>query len=344
MILDNISVKDASFRFHDEVLNLLTNACSGHPDICSLEELGRSEEGRRLVGIRLGRGPLKACLLAGAHADEPVGPESLRTLILKGLEGRDRLGSLFERYTLYIVPHVNPDGEERNRGWIEAWPDPEAYLKHAVRELPGRDVEFNYPAKRIENGAVSGWLASNAPYHLHMSLHGMGFSDGAMLLIEKNWTYRTGTVQEGFTEAARLAGLRLHDHNRKGEKGFFYIAPGFTTTPEGTAMRTYFRSHGDETTAALFGDSSMEFVRSLGGDPLCMVTELPLFIVDGPFEPFIPTAYLAFKSELPEIRLALQRGDNVDDRLARYGLNHVPIAEAVRIQLRTIELGLEAVE
>ena len=67
--------------------------------------------------------------------------------------------------------------------------------------------------------------------------------------------------------------------DRNGEKGFQYIGPGFTTTPEGQAMRAYFKSIGDEQTVSLFRDSSMEFVRKLGGDPLCLVTEIPLFYV-----------------------------------------------------------------
>jgi hypothetical protein len=175
-----------------------------------------------------------------------------------------------------------------------------------------------------------------------MSLHGMGFSDGAMLLIERNWTYRTEALQAGFAEAAAAAGLRLHDHNRKGEKGFFYVAPGFTTTPEGAAMRRYFLSHGDPETASRFGDSSMEFVRSLGGDPLCLVTELPLFLIDGPREPMRPTAYLAFKDSLPEIRLALERGESIAPWKERFGLHPLPLETAVRLQRTAIELGIAA--
>ncbi len=108
-------------------------------------------------------------------------------------------------------------------------------------------------------------------------------------------------------------------------------------------MRTYFLSHHEPETAALFGDSSMEYVRSLGGDPLCLVSELPLFIVDGEADPGYPTGYLEFRSEWPEIRLALQKGCRVTDRLEKYGLNPLPIADGVSLQLRALELGLETV-
>jgi hypothetical protein len=292
----------------------------------------------------MGLGPARVSLMAGAHADEPVGPETLRTLVLGILAAPDAHRRLLDAFTFLVVPHVNPDGEERNRPWMEVWPNPAAYLRGAARELPGRDVEFSYPARRPENAAVSDWLSANGPFGLHMSLHGMGFSDGAMLLIERNWTYRTERLQERFTVAVQSAGLRLHDHNRKGEKGFFYVGPGFTTTPEGAAMRAYFRSRGDDETASLFGDSSMEFVRSLGGDPLCLVTELPLFLVDGPSEPQRPSAYLAFRDELPRLRASLEAGDGMGESTKRYGLRCVPVETAVALQMRALELGLETVD
>ena len=46
-----------------------------------LREIGRSREGRPLPGATLGDGPLRISLIAGAHADEPVGPRALERLI-----------------------------------------------------------------------------------------------------------------------------------------------------------------------------------------------------------------------------------------------------------------------
>jgi hypothetical protein len=321
----------------------ITECCLANPDRARTEIIGQSEEGRPVLAAIVGTGPKHVSLLAGAHADEPVGPDTLRRLIPTLLDGKEDHAAVLDRFTFFIIPHVNPDGEARNRGWIDAWPDWKAYTEHVVRELPGRDIEFGYPDLRHENRAVSKWLAAHGPYALHMSLHGMGFSDGAMLLIEKNWSYRTEALQGGFAAAAAKLGLRLHDHNRKGEKGFFSIAPGYTTTPEGVAMRTYFQSHGQAETAALFQDSSMEFVRSLGGDPLSVVTELPLFVIEGQAEPGIPTSYLEFRARLPEVRLALARGEDVAAEVKRFGLNPLPISEASALQLTALNLSLQTV-
>ena len=233
--------------------------------------IGTSEEGRPIEAFVLGDGPKRASLLAGAHADEPIGPITLR-----------RLAEAPEGFTLFVVPDVNPDGAARNRAWFDRWPDLDAYRAHRRREPPGRDVEFGYPAMRPENAAVSAFLAEHGPFDLHMSLHGMGEADGALLLIDKHWIDRTAELRSAYAAALRDAGLPLLDRDRGGEKGFSYIGPGFWTTPESDAMRAHFAE--DPETARCFHRNSMEFVRSLGGDPLCLVTEIPLFVDERPVE------------------------------------------------------------
>ncbi len=333
----------ATFRDHEAVGVSIREACAAHADVASFYVLGESEEGRSIYGVVLGEGPRRVSLIAGAHSDEPVGPETLRTFILESLRRREDFAALFEAYRFVIIPHINPDGEARNRAWMTHWPDLAAYLRHVHRELPGRDLEFGFPGMRVENRLVADFLRQYAPFGLHMSLHGMAFSEGAMLLVERHWAGRTQPLRDGFARAAHAAGLRLHDHNRKGEKGFFYIEPGFTTTPEGAAMRAYFEALGDPAMAARFHDSSMEFVRTLGGNPLCLVTELPLFVVDRhePHEAGHPAAYLAFQKRLPELRLHAARNEDLSDAEASFGLQPLSLAVAMRLQLGALALGLK---
>ena len=328
-----------SFRDHGATIRSLRDACEEHGDLAVFEVLGESEEGRPLCACILGRGRRAVSLVAGAHADEPVGPETLRTLVPALLRQRDAFADLLDAYQFVIVPHVNPDGEARNRAWMDEWPDAGAYLKHRVRELPGRDVEFGYPSMRVENELVTGLLRRYAPFVLHMSLH-------AMLLIERHWTFRTQSLRDRFVDAAHRLGVGLHDHNRKGEKGFFYVEPGFWTTPEGAAMRTYFEAQGDSETAARFHSTSMELVRSLGGDPLCLVTEVPLFVLERQEEhqPGVARTAQRFGEEKAELTLRLERGESVDERLAAYGVRAVPVERAMQLQLTALEAGLHAVE
>lgn len=342
-VTELLSGQTVTFHDGEAVRDALRGACQRAPDLARFHELGRSEEGRPVDGVVMGRGDRTVSLIAGNHADEPVGPETLRRFVVGVLAEPERWEALLSRFRFVVVPHTNPDGEARNQGWLRLWPDVEAYIAGAVREPPGRDLEFGFPAMRRENRLVSDFMRQHGPFALHASLHGMGFAEGAMLLVERHWTFRTDALQAAFASAARAEGLGLHDHNRKGEKGFFYVGPGFSTTPEGEAMRTYFRARGDDAMAARFHDSSMEFVRRLGGDPLCIVTEVPLFTVrrHEPHVPGVPAAYLGFKDVLPEIKLRLRQGRSVAAELRAWQVHPVDPTAAVRVHLRTLEAALK---
>lgn len=263
-----------------------------------IDAIGRSESGRPLHGIRVGRGPLRASITAGAHADEPVGPRAAVLLARALAEGREPWAlRLADAATFWIVPDANPDGAADNAAWSARPGDFAAWLARSRREPPGRDVEFNYPrhardrATRPENLAIADFLRSaGGPFHLHLSLHSMAIADGAWLLVGPEWTDRArrGGLLDAFAASACARRLRLHDADRRGDKGFHRIAPGFATTPNSRAMAEHFLRRGDRGTAALFRPSSMEFVRSLGGDPLCLVTEVPSFVPDLPWADCTP--------------------------------------------------------
>lgn len=333
-----------TFRTHEKVRPALEAACRSSGSWAAFYEIGRSEEGRPLDAVVMGRGPRTVLLLAGAHADEPVGPETLRWMICEGLQRLDLLQPLLEQFRWIVLPHINPDGEARNRTWTERWPSLEAYLTGSVRELPGRDLEFGYPDLRAENRAIATFLEAYAPFDLYVNLHSMGFAEGGLLLIERHWSFRTAALQQAFANAVQAVGLDLHDHNRQGEKGFFYLGPGFMTTPEGEAMRTFFEAQGDLRTAASFRESSMEFVRHLGGDPLCLVTELPLFVVrHRPSPPGVPVAYLEFREQLPALRMQAEKGQSLEEARRLFGLRALPLPVAMRLQLQLIGFALETI-
>ena len=308
----------------------------------AVRTIGISEQGRPVLGAVIGTGSRHATLIGGAHADEPVGPETLRLLIVSATRPEAALAAVLRQWRLWVVPHVNPDGERANRAWIERWPSVDAFLGHVLREPPGRDLEFGFPSMRPENAAVAAFMARAAPVRLHASLHGMAFAEGAALLIERGWVTRTARLRRAFSAAAAACGVGLHDEDRCGEKGFHYMRPGFATTPTGAAMRAHFRAAGAPETAALFHDSSMEQVaRSAPGlqAPLCLVTEVPLFRVARR-----GGGYTALRTRLPELTMRAQRGAPVTEELARFGVEPVDPRAAIRLQLRAIELGLAATD
>ena len=259
--------------------------------------IGRSRQGRSIQAFVLGTGPLRISLIGGCHADEPVGPAMLERLVnfLGRLPRTDRL---LAELRWHIVPHVNPDGAVENAAWSDFTlpttdhrnaPDKAydlvTYVQRVVRELPGDDIEFGFPRHdgdvdaRPENLAVAHFLQPGAPFHLHASFHGMGLAPGPWFLLEPSWAERTVSMRDSLRQLVELMGYRPMDLDRKGEKGFHRIDEGFSTRPDSQAMIAHFEALGDAETAALFRPSSMEFVRSLGDDPLTLVSEMPLFLV-----------------------------------------------------------------
>ena len=324
-----------------------------------LHPIGRSRDGREILGGVFGgggHGGLRISLIGGCHADEPVGPAMLRRLsaFLAALPPDDPLRT---GATWYLVPHVNPDGEERNRAWSEVTLpaaghrgaedriyDLPLYLRHVVRERPGDDVEFGFPQgeddaeARPENRAVASFLAAGAPFHLHGSFHSIAFATGPWFLIEPAWVERTATMREALRERVQALGYRLFDVDRGGEKGFRRIDEGFSTRPDSVSMRRFFEERGEPETAALFRPSSMEHVRSLGGDPLTFVSEMPLFLrplEDGETGRPDDPSFRAWRARLAVLSDGEVRQEG--------GARGMPIRDQMRLQLGFLQESLRAV-
>ncbi len=318
--------------------------------------LGHSRKGQTIEGYRLGRGPLHVSLIAGCHADEPVGPAMLRRLVAF-LIGRPENDPLLTAIIWSIVPHVNPDGEARNAAWSASTVpaidhlgredrayDLSLYMNHVLRERPGDDMEFGFPrdagdtGARPENLAVARFLAEGAPFHLHASFHGISFTPGPWFLIEEVWIDRTVGLREALRRRVREMGYQPFDVDRGGEKGFRRIDEGFTTRPDSRSMIRWFEERNDPETAAKFRPSSMEYVRSLGGEPFTMVSEMPLFL--RPLEPGETG-----RPDDPHFRAFLDRiagrsAGEVRAEMERSGVRGMPIRDQMRLQLEFLNQAL----
>ncbi len=265
--------------------------------------------------------------------------------------------ALLTDYQWWIVPHINPDGAARNSRWqTESAPayDLADYLLRSVRELPGDDIEFGFPRDaedadaRPENRAVyDWWRTSDEPFDLHVSLHGMAFAAGPWFLIESAWQDRVGRLKERCATRVAELGYELHDVERQGEKGFFRLERGFCTRPDSRYMREHFLALGDEETAGKFRPSSMETIRALGGDPLTLVSEMPLFItpgVGGTLGPPDPAAE-EWKERIAGWKAGLLAGEaasGVSQDAAKEGLVPMRVADQMKLQWMLIASGLEA--
>lgn len=326
-------------------------------DLPAPTEVGRSRAGRPVPAWVMGKGPIRVSLIAGNHADEPVGTRFLRKL-LAFLAGHPDAGQWLERFTWLIIPHVNPDGAEANRGWTDA---PEAfslprYLAHVYREPPADDVEFGYPvlglqgAKRPENAFVYDcWRKFGPTFHLHASLHSMAISFGAWFLLEPTWIERTAPLRQACAEQVRQLGYPLLKLDRGGEKGFFFVAPGFGTRPNFRSMRDYFLAREDAKQAAHFHPSSMDSIRSLGGDCLTLVSELPHFLLPPVDQKaaWPDPGYRQWKDRLDRWKAELKLGRKLPEEVARsahdLGLRPMPIRDHMALQWGMIRHGLQMV-
>ncbi|HTQ80101.1 MAG TPA: peptidase, partial [Thermoanaerobaculia bacterium] len=195
-----------------------------------------------------------------------------------------------------------------------------------------------------ENRAVAAFLAAGAPFHLHASFHGMFFASGPWFLLEPAWIDRTGPLRESLRRQVAAMGYAVYDVDRQGEKGFTRIDPGFTTRPDSRAMAAYFLALDDPETAEKFRPSSMEYVRSLGGDPLTLVSEMPLFLTPPPS----PGTGLESYGD-PALRAALSRlaltasPEEFRDEAARRGLRGMPLRDQMRLQLAYLDAAIAAV-
>lgn len=335
----------------EEILDLAGSA----PDP---EVLGSSRQGRSLLGYHFGRGPLGISLIAGCHADEPVGPDLLDRLA-SYLSAVEHDHPLLESATWFLVPHANPDGDAANAHWttrtIETTDhrgrsdrgfDLALYARHVVREPPGEDVEFGFPrdaddrAARPENRAIADFLRRGAPFHIHGSLHGMAFAPGPWFLIERAWIERTQIMRDNLRRRVDDMGYGLLDWDRQGDKGFDRIDEGFSTRPDSRAMIEHFRRLGDEAMASLFRPSSMELVRSLGGDALTFVSEMPLFLHPDPL--ILSADRTVFKSWLTDV-VSLDDPDLIKRRFDEAGIRPMPIRDQMRLQLAFVEEAIKAV-
>ena len=319
---------------------------------------GSSREGRPISAFQFGGGPFGISLIAGCHADEPAGPRLLRHLV-SFLCQLDKSHPLLKGFNWWIVPHANPDGEAANRRWhneTDACYSLPRYLQHAVRELPGDDMEYGFPIEgqanplRPENAFIYDlWKKAGQPFRLHASLHSMAFSFGPWFLIDPDWAERSDIIQEQCKNKARELGYPLNDIDRSGEKGFHRISEGFCTRPNSQAMQAFFLERNDPKTAGLFHPSSMESIRSLHSGCLTLVSEMPFSLIpnesrsmDWPNPDYEKWQRLMGGWKM-ELLSGKKREEEVLQEANHLGLRPMPVADQMRLQWELVKSGVRQV-
>ena len=304
------------------------------------ESIGLSRNGQPLFAMSFGSGPRNVSIVAGCHADEPVGPMTAQAL---PAIVREHFPHLLKTHRFFVIPQINPDGADANRPWFDDSPDFATHIQRAVRETPGDDIEFGFGANgegRPEPIATMAFLREHGPFAAHFSLHGMPFAEGAWFLICREWAGRAAPLMDLLAQFCRHRAVPFHDMDRHGEKGFTRLRPGFSTTPTSEAMRAYFHGRGENSLAARFRPSSMEFAQSISEDPLCMVSEPPLFLATAVKSSPANPSYLQVKKAIEETAQTEDRTAALKGIAQRLGIVPFPLPRQMELQAAMVVSAL----
>ncbi|MCM1282315.1 MAG: M14 family metallocarboxypeptidase [Muribaculaceae bacterium] len=123
-ILDNMSVVPTDKNYSYRLLTLVVEELLAKYPYMEVGTAGRSVMGKDLLYLRLGKGPVEVCYNASFHANEsittPVLLKFAEDLMREYVSGGSVRGvyprQLFEEFSLYLVPMVNPDGVDLVNG------------------------------------------------------------------------------------------------------------------------------------------------------------------------------------------------------------------------------------
>jgi hypothetical protein len=104
-------------------------------------------------------------------------------------------------------------------------------------------------------------------------------------------------------------------------------------------MIAFFEARGEPEMAAKFRPSSMEYVRSLGGDPFTFVSEMPLFLRPLPPGDTGRPDHPVFRAWLE--KAALARPDEIPGEMEKAGVRGMPLRDQMRLQLSFLEKALQ---
>ncbi|MEA3315822.1 MAG: M14 family zinc carboxypeptidase [Campylobacterota bacterium] len=118
------------YKTYKQTSKYLENAVKEHPDVITIQSIGKSWENRDIIlatiSLNIENADLKPALLytGTIHAREWIGNElaiSFISYLLSQYKSNPRVLEILKKNTLYIVPCLNPDGFEYSRKHFSFW-------------------------------------------------------------------------------------------------------------------------------------------------------------------------------------------------------------------------------
>jgi len=112
---EHISASNPYALRHVELKQRLESFLKAFPDLIRIEPAGKSVEGREIFLASMGHGAERILIWSQMHGDEPTATCALIDLLQYfGAHHREPwISAILEKYTLLIIPMLNPDGAER---------------------------------------------------------------------------------------------------------------------------------------------------------------------------------------------------------------------------------------
>lgn len=96
-----------------QINSWMAQLATDHPDLCKLEKVGTSFEGRTMNLLTLGSGGADKpgiFIDGGIHAREWISPATVTYMVNELVTNRDTYSDLLSSVNFYVMPSINPDG------------------------------------------------------------------------------------------------------------------------------------------------------------------------------------------------------------------------------------------
>jgi len=164
----------------------LRRIVAAHPEIASLEEYGKSKEGRPLFALKLSdnvaqdENEPELLMTSSTHGDELISVEVLFGILdslVDGYATNDRLTQMVDGHELYFIPVVNPDGYTRKS-------------RYANGVDPNRDYPWPEQPSRNPNECIKAVMKFFEAHDFKGSID--YHASGGMIMYP--WAYTSSTV------------------------------------------------------------------------------------------------------------------------------------------------------
>jgi len=102
-----------SYHDYDEIMAWMEELTAANPDVCSIQDVGQSYEGRTMKMLTIGSGDASnpgVFVDGGIHAREWISPATVTYMANQLVQDKATYASLLSQVNFYFMPVINPDG------------------------------------------------------------------------------------------------------------------------------------------------------------------------------------------------------------------------------------------